>query len=354
MTRTELQSGDPSVCHCSASSASPGVPQARCCEDGGRTVAVCHCSVSRASDAPAIASTLRGPGMNRLRAYLELIRLPNLFTAIADVTAGFLYMGGRWQDLNVLAPLVCASVCLYAGGVALNDVCDARRDAVERPERPIPSGRIKRRAAAAFALSLLALGVLSAALASPRALVVAALLTVMILFYDAALKATALGPWTIGLCRALNLSLGLSVHPTFRTFVGTIPILLLITTYTASIGVFARDEATNSERKRLIRGTLGVCLSVAALAVIPFITPDGRLSAISFIALLASFLGVQGLRAANFRSPGEVQRAVGIFIMGLIGFDAAIAWAARGIEAGVAVAAWIIPTAYLRTRFKMS
>ncbi len=323
-------------------------------EPEGGEDAVCRCSASSVFDAPATALPLRGPSSNRLRAYLELIRVPNLFTASADVTAGFLYMGGRRQDLDVLATLVGASVCLYAGGVALNDVCDARRDALERPERPIPSGRITRRAAALFACSLLLLGILVATLASPRAGVVAALLTISILFYNTVLKATVLGPWTIGICRALNLSLGLSVHPTFRTFVGTIPILLLITTYTASIGVFARDEATNSKRKRLVRGTLGVSLSTAALAVIPFITPDGRLSAILFIAGLAAFLGVQGFRAANSRAPGDVQRTVGIFILGLIGFDAAMTWAAGGIAAGAAVAVWIIPTAYFRTRFKMS
>src|ERR1041385_8386665 len=80
--------------------------------------------------------------------YLQLMRPPNLVTANADVLAGFAVAGLPRFDL--LPWLLVATTCLYAGGVVLNDVFDARLDACERPERPIPSGRVAVRSAAVF------------------------------------------------------------------------------------------------------------------------------------------------------------------------------------------------------------
>jgi len=71
-----------------------------------------------------------------IRGYLSLVRPANACTAIADVTAGALYVSARWEDWRGWMLLAGASAFLYAGGVVLNDVCDARRDAVDRPERP--------------------------------------------------------------------------------------------------------------------------------------------------------------------------------------------------------------------------
>lgn len=292
--------------------------------------------------------------MRRLPASLELVRPANLCTAAADVTAGFFYMGGRWQDADVFAPLIVASICLYAGGVALNDVCDAPRDAVERPGRPISSGRVTRRGAALLAGLLLAVGVAASTLASRRALIVSSILVGVIVLYDTALKPTVFGPWAIGVCRALNLSLGFSVHPTFRTLGGTAPILFLMMTYTASVGVFARDEAGVSSRFRLILGTSGVGLSALGLVVVPFIVPDGHFGMIVFAALMTAVLVSVGVRAARRRQPEDVQRAVGSLLTGLVGFDAAIAWASRGIGAGCITAMWLLPAIYLRRRFPMS
>ena len=83
-----------------------------------------------------------------LRGYLELLRPPNVVTAIADVLAGYA-VAGR-SNPRALPWLIGATVCLYAGGVVLNDFFDRHLDAVERPERPIPSGRVPASSAAAL------------------------------------------------------------------------------------------------------------------------------------------------------------------------------------------------------------
>ena len=74
-----------------------------------------------------------------LGAYLQLIRPPNLFTAAADIVAGFLFVGGGWGEIDRVILLSLCSMCLYAAGVTLNDVCDVRNDRAERPDRPIPA-----------------------------------------------------------------------------------------------------------------------------------------------------------------------------------------------------------------------
>src|SRR5688572_14019874 len=103
-----------------------------------------------------------------MRGYFELVRPANVLTAIADVLAGYAVAAAVGSAIEgaALAWLMISTACLYAGGVVLNDFFDRDIDAVERPERPIPSGRVAPGVAAAFGGVLLALGVAAAALAT--------------------------------------------------------------------------------------------------------------------------------------------------------------------------------------------
>ena len=107
----------------------------------------------------------------RLLAWLQLLRLPTVFTAMADILCGFLVgaasSGAGEPNWCVLPCLLLSSAGLYLGGMVLNDVFDARLDAVERPERPIPSGRVSIRSAATAGGLLLVIG-LVAAIAATR------------------------------------------------------------------------------------------------------------------------------------------------------------------------------------------
>ena len=86
--------------------------------------------------------------MRGYRPYLELLRPANVVTALADVLAGYAVAG--LGDRRALYWLLGATACLYAGGVVLNDVFDRDIDRRERPERPIPSGRVSVAAASAL------------------------------------------------------------------------------------------------------------------------------------------------------------------------------------------------------------
>src|SRR5438874_3323976 len=113
----------------------------------------------------------RGP-MASLRAYLELVRVPNLFTAAADVLAGYISVtaGRETFDGQQITWLLISTVCLYGGGVVLNDYFDEDVDRVERPERPIPSGRVSRSGARRLSVGLFLMGCLAAASVTPYSL----------------------------------------------------------------------------------------------------------------------------------------------------------------------------------------
>src|SRR4051794_13901119 len=96
--------------------------------------------------------------------HLQLIRLPNVFTAAADSLAGWLLVGGTLADASGWLPLTAASMVLYAAGMALNDLFDLEVDRAERPGRPLPSGRVSRGFASGLGWTGLLLGPILAGL----------------------------------------------------------------------------------------------------------------------------------------------------------------------------------------------
>ncbi|RIQ12958.1 UbiA family prenyltransferase, partial [Jiangella rhizosphaerae] len=99
----------------------------------------------------------------RLRDVAELVRAPAALTVPGDSLAGAAAAGFPYGARTAVTPL--ASACLYWAGMALNDYADRDLDRLERPERPIPSGRVKPGEALALAAGLTAAGVGLAALA---------------------------------------------------------------------------------------------------------------------------------------------------------------------------------------------
>ena len=100
--------------------------------------------------------------MNDLRAYAQLARVSNLPTALADICLGTLAAGALPGQGFSFAVLLPASACLYSAGMVWNDYFDRDRDRLERPFRPLPSGRVSPGQAARLGAGLLVAGVLLA------------------------------------------------------------------------------------------------------------------------------------------------------------------------------------------------
>ncbi|MFD4993138.1 SCO3242 family prenyltransferase [Cellulosimicrobium cellulans] len=145
-----------------------------------------------------------------LHDHLDLVRAPAVLSVVGDTLAGAAAAGHALTPRRALLPL--ASACLYAGGMALNDYADRDLDAVERPERPIPSGRISEGRALRVAVGLTAAGVgLAAAGGGARALAVAVPLAASVWTYDTVAKEHAVGPVVMAACRGLDVLLGAGV-----------------------------------------------------------------------------------------------------------------------------------------------
>lgn len=150
--------------------------------------------------------------------YLRLVRLPNVFTALADIAAGAAIVRATFHgaDHSRCLLLAAASSALYLAGMALNDVADRDEDARVRPRRPIPSGEVSVRSAIVCGILLMLAALAAAVAVDPVALGYAGMLAAAILGYDFAAKHfRLLGPAVLGLCRYLNVSLGMAAHPSF-------------------------------------------------------------------------------------------------------------------------------------------
>lgn len=90
-------------------------------------------------------------------AWVRFLRLPNLLTVPGDVFAGSVLGGGIPGEAFRVLPAVCLA---YLFGMALNDLWDQQKDTLERPERPLPSGKLSR-PQALTACALLGFGALA-------------------------------------------------------------------------------------------------------------------------------------------------------------------------------------------------
>ena len=183
--------------------------------------------------------------MSKIRAFAELTRPANVVTALSDIMAGLAIVGfvfGRlgYQFYPALF-LGLSSMSLYAGGVVFNDVFDHKLDSIERPERALPSGRIKRSEAIIGGIVLGALGIFLAFWQSRLSGIVAIFITLFALFYDWKGKhMRILGPIIMGMCRAFNLLLGMSVYE--LGVLEHFPIIAIPLIYIAAITLVSRGE----------------------------------------------------------------------------------------------------------------
>ncbi len=314
-------------------------------------------------------------------AFGKLCRLPNLFTAWADIFAGFFIVSAFANDgtpsLNAPVIFVClvlASSLIYSAGMILNDYFDREVDAQQRPDRPIPSGAISAKTAMVAGFSMLVVGTLVALLggyvyvdyaAIPwRGGAVAACLAISVVAYDAVLKQTVLAPWMMGACRFFNILLGMSLSKdlTFQEnwqvlgydtgqllFAGGIGLYIVGVTW------FARTEAVISSRAMLGLGAALMLAGISMLGILPWFQPsivDIELSK-SFglwgiLVLLSLALARRVVIAICYPEPRNVQLTIKQAIMSLIFYNAVITLAVCGTIWSVVIVALLFPMMGLR------
>lgn len=281
-----------------------------------------------------------------LRAYAQLVRLPNVFTAIADIALGALAaeaLPGHWLPFTFLC---LASACLYSAGMVWNDFFDLEQDRKERPSRPLPSGRISRNAAVAFGLALFLGGLLFSHLAgwslAPgreeaggrlvwTPIILTLLLIAAILLYDGWLKRTWAGPLGMGLCRFLNVLLGLSAGGNLGGSLG-VHLAGIVGIYIVGVTWFARTEARMSSQRALAVAAIVMLAALLLALPLPIRFEPGTSSVLFpyLLVILAFLVAFPVCRAIVTPTPPLVQAAVKRSIMGLVVLDAVLATAIIG------------------------
>ncbi len=269
----------------------------------------------------------------RLRPYLELVRAANLWTAVADILAGAAVAGA---PAPAVALLSLSTIGLYGGGVVLNDVFDAQRDTIERPERPIPSGRLSLRRAALFGTALLLFGIGAAFLAGPVSGLLAIAIALSAVCYDAWTKEHPIvGPLNMGLCRGLNLLLGLSAVPAL--LVDYAPLGLIPLTYIAAVTLTSKGEVHGGKQVTILFsiGLIGAVLS--ALSTLSLWSPAPPWETFPFLALFAFRVVPPFWRAYRLPQAVPIRTAVKRGVLSLVLLDATIAALYAGFLPGLMI-----------------
>jgi 4-hydroxybenzoate polyprenyltransferase len=259
--------------------------------------------------------------------WLQLIRIPTVFTAMADIFLGFILVKGTFDPVDEFIPLIGISVCLYWTGMILNDYFDRAIDAEQRPGRPIPSGRISAQVALGVAIFLNATGLAIAFSLSQNTLIVAGALSACVWLYDGALKKTPLAPVFMGGCRFFNVMLGASMSSTGALW--CLPVVMVASglgIYIAGLTWFARTEAATSSKRVLWAATAIVNSGIAILLLTIVSMPEKPHVQWILMAMGVVTVTIQRrlAKAIHNPTPAFVQTAIKTMLLSLVMFDAII------------------------------
>ena len=246
-----------------------------------------------------------------LRTLLILGRASNLPTVWSNCLAGWLLGGGT--GLGRLALLSAGATFLYLGGMYLNDAFDAQFDLQHRPERPIPAGNIHPASVWRWGLSWLFFGLIGLSLLGETTAILAVLLAICILIYDALHKIFAFSPVLMAACRfflilaaasaPLNGEVGLSVWSA-----------LVLASYVVGLSYLARRESTHGALR------YWPCFFLAAPVFLALVVNGFHMRSILLIALSVIWMLVS-LRHVFWAPQPNLGRAVSGLLAGIVLVD---------------------------------
>ncbi|MBT1687043.1 UbiA-like protein EboC [Dawidia soli] len=282
--------------------------------------------------------------MKKPTGYLRLMRPANIVTAVSDILAGaalvgYAGMGDQHPSSSLsLGWLILSTIGLYGGGVVFNDVFDAALDRVERPERPIPSGLISVKEGALLGSILLIGGIGAAFMFSPLSGAIAVAIATAALVYDKWGKHhNVLGPLNMGLCRGLNLLLGMTLLPETITHVGFLTIVPLFPIlYIAAITMISRGEVHGGKSNTILAAAGLYAVVIVAIATLS-ITHQAYY-ALAFLALFIALIFPPLVRAFHEPIGPNIGKAVKAGVLALIIMNASWAAAMGAIFLAIGIA----------------
>gem|GEM_PF-227694 len=313
-----------------------------------------------------------------LKYYFQLFRIPNIFTVPPDIMAGYFITATIKSNVinyNDLLILGFSSVFLYIGGLITNDLFDFDIDKKERPNRPLPSGKINKNTTIFLSFLFLGSGFLLALSMSLTSALVSVILVMMILSYNYKLKNGVSRPFLMGSIRALNVFYGSTSNNDFLQnsyFNGsssmdyTILVNLLIATVAVFVHIFTLTLISTRETvveikkfKKLINlknvyvTYLSIFIFILSLGVI-FLS--NKILFLSFFIVFLSavtFIFFKKIKKENLESQ-DIQFIVKDMIILLILLDASFVTGSSGFYLGIITVSFLIPCIIIGKKVQMT
>ena len=280
--------------------------------------------------------------MNLLHNLLVLGRVSNLPTVWSNCLAAWVVnryasqtdlFGNIAMAENVFPPweslgwLLLGASLLYLAGCTLNDAFDQEFDKRHNPERPIPSGGMTATAVWLAGFAELGIGGFILLKCSGVSWIWLALLTTVILLYDAIHKKWSGSVWLMGSCRFF---LWLTAASAANDDLAPLTLCWsgVVALYVVGISLFARGESTGgSGRNRwpvpLLLGPLAFSLYLILAAMVP--PAPGALLSCMVGAFVSARLATFAIKRMKSGQPGAIGKGVSLLLAGIAACDAAAA-----------------------------
>lgn len=276
-----------------------------------------------------------------LKPYLQLLRIPGIFTAISNVVMGFLVSQTPTTNPVLLLPLMVSSGLLYSSGMVLNDYFDYQIDKTQRPTRPIPSGKIRRQSALILGIIFMSGANIAGFFVSIQAVLLTVTISGLILLYNMKIKHIAtIGIFALCLIRVLNVYLGFTaIGFSLNPALVSLPLAFLV----ASIGVLSRVETESVTSKTTILNLIMIGLSVVSLLMIA--SQNEKYDYLMFFSLFIGLISFSVLKF-NKKTSTAIQNKITHQLLSIIFLDATLIAVFSNVVGAAMVAVLFVP-AYL-------
>ncbi len=286
--------------------------------------------------------------MPRLLPVLRLLRVGTLFSPAADVVASWCVAGLPWSPTAAAA--AGASVALYAAGMVWNDIADRRLDAVQRPERPLPSGSLSLPFAVALGIALLAVGLWL----SPCRLHHGAIAGLVLAYDFLGKRLDWLGALGMGTLRALNLGTALAVGGDAVAPAARTALLVAAACYGVYIvavtilGIFEDEPRVRPRAVAAVQTAPMVAALCGLVAVQGQLWPAPALAAVPIV-----WLARRNSRQRQW-DRAAIRRSMTFLLLGTMVYTALLALAAGQWLPALAIGGAIAPARYIARRIALT
>lgn len=276
--------------------------------------------------------------------YLQLVRIPGIFTAFSNVLIGYFFLVYSNPDFLPFPFLLVTSGMLFSGGMILNDYFDFNIDKKERPTRPLPSGKISKQKALSLGIIFLMIANLFAIFSGNESFLISLIMTGIIICYNYKIKFFSfLGVFSLALIRFLNVMLGFSIISiSYETIQYAIPIAIFV----GGISILAKNEINFRNKFSKILNKLLNTITIIYISIL--IIKNFQIESLFFITLFSLF-SLNPLIKKN-----QIQKQITFQLLSIILLDATLISIFSSFTYAIIVSLLIIPSYFITKKLYLT